>query len=73
LFSMVFGSGVSKDILAQWSNQGIRYWIMWWLPYCKWFYMFSYDTFWWVIIVDFSNLFHVQQLKWWKSGLIGSV
>ena len=24
LFSMVFGSGVSKDILAQWSNQGIR-------------------------------------------------
>ena len=29
LFSMVFGSGVSKDIVAQWSNQGIRYWIMW--------------------------------------------
>lgn len=25
LFSMVFGDGVSKDILAQWSNQGIRY------------------------------------------------
>lgn len=25
LFSMVFGSCVSKDILAQWSNQGIRY------------------------------------------------
>ncbi|KAG5250728.1 KAR-UP oxidoreductase [Salix suchowensis] len=25
LFSMVFGSGVSKDILAQWSNQGIRF------------------------------------------------
>jgi hypothetical protein len=25
LFSMVFGSGVSNDILAQWSNQGIRY------------------------------------------------
>lgn len=25
LFSMVFGEGVSKDILAQWSNQGIRY------------------------------------------------
>lgn len=25
LFSMVFGSGVSKQILAQWSNQGIRY------------------------------------------------
>ena len=24
LFLMVFGSGVSKDILAQWSNQGIR-------------------------------------------------
>lgn len=25
LFSMVFGKGVSKDILAQWSNQGIRF------------------------------------------------
>ncbi|GMI82977.1 hypothetical protein like AT1G43690 [Hibiscus trionum] len=25
LFSIVFGSGVSKDILAQWSNQGIRF------------------------------------------------
>ncbi|KAJ0026425.1 hypothetical protein Pint_07942 [Pistacia integerrima] len=25
LFSMLFGSGVSKDILAQWSNQGIRF------------------------------------------------
>lgn len=25
LFSMVFGAGVTKDILAQWSNQGIRY------------------------------------------------
>ncbi|XVE95686.1 hypothetical protein REPUB_Repub02eG0120000 [Reevesia pubescens] len=25
LFTMVFGSGVSKDILAQWSNQGIRF------------------------------------------------
>ncbi|XP_022749823.1 ubiquitin carboxyl-terminal hydrolase MINDY-3-like isoform X1 [Durio zibethinus] len=25
LFLMVFGSGVSKDILAQWSNQGIRF------------------------------------------------
>ncbi|GMI90574.1 hypothetical protein like AT1G43690 [Hibiscus trionum] len=25
LFFMVFGSGVSKDILAQWSNQGIRF------------------------------------------------
>ncbi|XVF37158.1 hypothetical protein REPUB_Repub19eG0121800 [Reevesia pubescens] len=25
LFSMVFGSGVTKDILAQWSNQGIRF------------------------------------------------
>lgn len=25
LFSMMFGSEVSKDILAQWSNQGIRY------------------------------------------------
>ncbi|XP_022768007.1 ubiquitin carboxyl-terminal hydrolase MINDY-3-like isoform X2 [Durio zibethinus] len=25
LFSMVFGSSVSKDILAQWSNQGIRF------------------------------------------------
>ncbi|PKA61527.1 hypothetical protein AXF42_Ash018814 [Apostasia shenzhenica] len=25
LFSMVFGSGVSKDILAQWCNQGIRF------------------------------------------------
>ncbi|KAF2321494.1 hypothetical protein GH714_000118 [Hevea brasiliensis] len=25
LFSMVFGSVVSKDILAQWSNQGIRF------------------------------------------------
>ncbi|KAF5735362.1 hypothetical protein HS088_TW15G00864 [Tripterygium wilfordii] len=25
LFSMVFGAGVSKDILAQWSNQGIRF------------------------------------------------
>ncbi|XWS21775.1 hypothetical protein CRYUN_Cryun30bG0083700 [Craigia yunnanensis] len=25
LFSMVFGSGVSKDILAQWSKQGIRF------------------------------------------------
>ncbi|KAJ7974065.1 hypothetical protein O6P43_004195 [Quillaja saponaria] len=25
LFSMVFGSEVSKDILAQWSNQGIRF------------------------------------------------
>lgn len=24
LFSMVFGSEVSKDILAQWTNQGIR-------------------------------------------------
>lgn len=24
LFSMIFGGGVSKDILAQWSNQGIR-------------------------------------------------
>lgn len=24
LFAMVFGTGVSKDILAQWSNQGIR-------------------------------------------------
>ncbi|KAI4352973.1 hypothetical protein L6164_007173 [Bauhinia variegata] len=25
LFMVVFGSEVSKDILAQWSNQGIRY------------------------------------------------
>ena len=25
LFSMVFGSDVSREILAQWSNQGIRY------------------------------------------------
>lgn len=25
LFSMVFGSGVSRDILAQWTNQGIRF------------------------------------------------
>ncbi|XP_012446155.1 uncharacterized protein LOC105769814 isoform X1 [Gossypium raimondii] len=25
LFAMVFGTGVSKDILAQWSNQGIRF------------------------------------------------
>lgn len=25
LFSMVFGNTVSKDILAQWTNQGIRY------------------------------------------------
>lgn len=25
LFSMVFGNGVSKGILAQWCNQGIRY------------------------------------------------
>ncbi|KAK6938279.1 Ubiquitin interacting motif [Dillenia turbinata] len=25
LFSMVFGSGVSKDIIAQWTNQGIRF------------------------------------------------
>lgn len=25
LFSMMFGSNVSRDILAQWSNQGIRY------------------------------------------------
>ncbi|KAI7757700.1 hypothetical protein M8C21_010832 [Ambrosia artemisiifolia] len=25
LFSMVFGNGVSKGILAQWSNQGIRF------------------------------------------------
>ncbi|XP_022153722.1 ubiquitin carboxyl-terminal hydrolase MINDY-3 [Momordica charantia] len=25
LFSMVFGDGVSKEILAQWSNQGIRF------------------------------------------------
>lgn len=25
LFSMVFGAGVSKDILAQWTNQGIRF------------------------------------------------
>ncbi|CAL1412294.1 unnamed protein product [Linum trigynum] len=25
LFSMVFGTGVSKGILAQWSNQGIRF------------------------------------------------
>lgn len=25
LFSMMFGSGVSKGILAQWSNQGIRF------------------------------------------------
>ncbi|CAN1162535.1 Ubiquitin carboxyl-terminal hydrolase MINDY-3 [Linum perenne] len=25
LFCMVFGRGVSKDILAQWSNQGIRF------------------------------------------------
>ncbi|KAL8110397.1 hypothetical protein AgCh_026208 [Apium graveolens] len=25
LFMMVFGDGVSKDILAQWSNQGIRF------------------------------------------------
>ncbi|ONK57542.1 uncharacterized protein A4U43_C09F1560 [Asparagus officinalis] len=25
LFSMAFGSGVSKQILAQWSNQGIRF------------------------------------------------
>lgn len=24
LFSMVFGAEVSKDILAQWSNQGVR-------------------------------------------------
>lgn len=24
LFSMIFGSGVSKNILAQWCNQGIR-------------------------------------------------
>lgn len=35
LFLMVFGSEVSKGILAQWSNQGIRYlqflvgWIVW--------------------------------------------
>ncbi|XP_010912411.1 uncharacterized protein [Elaeis guineensis] len=25
LFLMVFGSGVSRDVLAQWSNQGIRF------------------------------------------------
>ncbi|KAJ4953420.1 hypothetical protein NE237_030252 [Protea cynaroides] len=25
LFSMVFGTGVSRDILAQWTNQGIRF------------------------------------------------
>ncbi|KAF8377166.1 hypothetical protein HHK36_030539 [Tetracentron sinense] len=25
LFSMIFGNGVSRDILAQWSNQGIRF------------------------------------------------
>eukprot|EP00262_Sarcandra_glabra_P005253 TRINITY_DN1665_c0_g1_i1.p1 TRINITY_DN1665_c0_g1~~TRINITY_DN1665_c0_g1_i1.p1 ORF type:complete len:601 (+),score=92.34 TRINITY_DN1665_c0_g1_i1:291-2093(+) len=25
LFSMLFGNGVSRDILAQWSNQGIRF------------------------------------------------
>ncbi|KAJ4964781.1 hypothetical protein NE237_016630 [Protea cynaroides] len=25
LFSMVFGNGVSRDILAQWTNQGIRF------------------------------------------------
>ncbi|XP_042494523.1 ubiquitin carboxyl-terminal hydrolase MINDY-3-like [Macadamia integrifolia] len=25
LFSMVFGNGVSKDIIAQWTNQGIRF------------------------------------------------
>uniref|UniRef100_A0A6V7QWB8 ubiquitinyl hydrolase 1 n=1 Tax=Ananas comosus var. bracteatus TaxID=296719 RepID=A0A6V7QWB8_ANACO len=25
LFLMMFGSGVSKDVLAQWSNQGIRF------------------------------------------------
>lgn len=25
LFSMIFGGGVSRDILAQWTNQGIRY------------------------------------------------
>lgn len=25
LFSMIFGDQVSKDVLAQWSNQGIRY------------------------------------------------
>ncbi|KAJ6852872.1 ubiquitin carboxyl-terminal hydrolase FAM188A [Iris pallida] len=25
LYSMVFGSGVSRDILAQWSNQGIKF------------------------------------------------
>lgn len=24
LFSMIFGEGVSKDVLAQWCNQGIR-------------------------------------------------
>lgn len=24
LFSMIFGDGVSKDVLAQWCNQGIR-------------------------------------------------
>ncbi|KAF5784588.1 hypothetical protein HanXRQr2_Chr10g0418581 [Helianthus annuus] len=30
LFSMVFGNEVSKGILAQWSNQGIRYGN--WLP-----------------------------------------
>jgi hypothetical protein len=28
LFVMVFGSEVSKDILAQWCNQGIRYLLM---------------------------------------------
>lgn len=28
LFSMVFGNEVSKGILAQWSNQGIRYFII---------------------------------------------
>lgn len=33
LFSMIFGSDVSKDILAQWTNQGIRYFDM----QCSWF------------------------------------
>jgi len=28
LFAMVFGTEVSKGILAQWSNQGIRYFII---------------------------------------------
>lgn len=45
LFSMVFGSGVSKGILAQWSNQGIRFGIAFYffLYFCKCFaLMFLY-------------------------------